>query len=114
MPSCRHGRRFDGGCLVFGDFHAHFFQRFLLDLPDAFARDAQPVADFFQRFGPAIIQSEPHGQNPVFPGRKRGQNFSDQCRVVLLDQPVERRRGVRVRHHFGNLFRLVGPDRGVE
>jgi hypothetical protein len=90
LRSRRHDRCFDGRRLVLGDFHAHFHQRFLLDLPDALARDAQPVADFLQRFGPAVIQPEPHGQNPVFPRRERGQNFPDQRRVVLLDQPVKR------------------------
>jgi hypothetical protein len=52
--------------LVF-NLHAHLQQCLFLYLADAFASNTQTCPHFFKGFGPAIIQSETHRQNPAFP-----------------------------------------------
>ena len=82
------------------NLHAHLLQGLLLNLPDAFAGDPQPFAHLFKGFWPAIVQTEPHGQNPAFPRVERGQNFPHQFVVVVFHNLVKRGSGVGIRHMF--------------
>ena len=52
--------------LHFLDHLAQFFQRDILDLADAFAGDAEFLADFFQRFFRAAVEAEAGAQDGRF------------------------------------------------
>src|SRR5581483_5843630 len=70
---------------------AHFSQRLGLDLPDPFARDAELLADLFQRARIAIAHAEPQFQHAALAFAQPGQHMTQ-----LVFENAEARRVGRI------------------
>ena len=107
--SNRHGRC--GRVVTSFNQHSQFLQCLFLDLPNAFARDAETFADFFK--GSWLASSSPNRNARIL--FSRVSNVARTSRTNSLscvsDKPVEGRRRIGIGDHLRDGCRILISDR---
>src|SRR6202000_2788781 len=85
-----------------------------LDLTDAFARDRELLADFFQRVVGVHADAKAHAQHALFARGERGQHARRGFAQVRLDRGINGEDRVFVLDEIAEVRILFVTDRGFE
>src|SRR5947209_1593838 len=86
--------------LLFLQGAAQLHQRDVLQLPDAFTRDAEFLADFLERLRFAAIESEPREDDLLFAIVQDTEQFADFVAEILVAHPLDERQRFHVADDF--------------
>ena len=89
-------------------------QRLGLDLADAFAGDAELLADFLQRVVGVHADAEAHAQHALLARGQAGEDAGDGFLEVGLDRGVDRDHRVLVLDEVAQVAVFLVADRGLE
>src|SRR6266705_2934708 len=101
-------RQFDvDRTLLLAQSAAEFRERNVLQLPDAFARNAELLSDFFERFGFTAVQSKALKNDFLLPIVEHIKQTADFIAKIFVAQELKRGLGFLVPNDLADLCRIV-------